>query len=965
MQAPTLLYKINIKKLLTISKFRILGWLVLFSLILFSATASNASPCPFCNTKSGSVSSEQHGTTIRFRNSAPNSVPNLQNESTRSITDTIVEGEPEIPPAILPNVSEIPSLPVETEIGDTIAVPPAAHRGTGTILGARVDYTASDSIFFDAINRKVYLYGNVEVTYGRIHLTAGYVELDFRRNELYATGIPDSLGLMHQFPIFTEDPHSFQSKQMWYNFETRRGRTIDVITEEAEGFLHGGVVKIHDDRVIHVQDGKFTTCDNPEPHFHIAFNRAKMIPDDKIITSFAYLVVAGIPTPLIVPFGFFPNRRGQASGILMPSYGESANRGFYLENGGFYWAVNDNMDLSLTGDIYSRGSWGLRLGSNYRVRYRYSGSLNLAYAINILGEPGLPGYERSRDFRIMWNHNQDPAARPNSVFRASVNAGSSESSRFNPVSHQDFLSNTFSSNVGYSATLGTWGNFSANFRHSQNTLNRSVDLSLPEISFNVNRIKPFSRPGGDGRTRWFEDITINYSMNARNDLRTADSLLFRRETLRQFRNGIRHSIPISHSFRLLRHLNFSSSLNYNMLWYFSSIRKRWDPSTITLPGQAPIHGRTVIDTIPGFNVIHDFSFSSSMSTRLFGLVQFREGPVRAIRHVVTPSVGFSMRPDFGSPFWGYYQSYFNPRLDREVRYAIFEQGIFGGPSPGRSGSLNFSLTNNLEMKVRDRRDTANAGERKINLLDNFTITGGYDFARDSLRFSDIVVSARTRLFDRVDLTHTSSWTLYETDATGRRINRFLWDTRGVPFRLNNTTWSFSLGYTLGNDRNAQRGGNGMMQPPPGVPPGIDNQAALQQPAANIHDQIHRGPDVVNFEVPWSLQFNYTFNYTSLYNPVKDSFTRTLIQTLDVNGSVSLTPNWRIGFRTGYDFDRNEITYTSIDVHRDLHCWEMTFNWIPFGFRQSYNFTIRVKASVLQDLKLTRRTHHLDRAFQGF
>lgn len=950
------MYKINIKKLTNFSYLRFFGWFVLLYSVLFSTNIAFASPCARCINPTNNQNSTNNTFDHRLDTYRANTIPSLLATLHNHDVDTLPV-LPQEPLLLMPDELQAEEAPVpQTQVTE-------AQRGTGTILGMRVDYSASDSIHFDVRNRRLYLFGNVELTYGAIHLKAGYVELDFRRNELYATGIPDSLGKMHQFPIFTEDPHSFQSKEMWYNFETRRGRTVDVITEEAEGFLHGGVVKIHPDRVIHVADGKFTTCDNPEPHFHIAFNRAKVIPDDKIITSFAYLVVAGIPTPLIVPFGFFPNRRGQASGILMPSYGESANRGFYLENGGFYWAINDYMDLSLTGDIYSRGSWGLRLGSNYRVRYRYSGSFNISFANNILGEPGLPGYERSRDFRIMWNHTQDPKARPNSIFRASVNAGTSQSSRFNPVSHDDFLSNTFSSNVGYTATLGNWGNFSANFRHSQNTLNRTVDLSLPEISFTVNRLKPFRRADRGGRTRWFEDITINYSMNIRNDLRTADSLLFRRETLSQFRSGIRHSIPISHSFRLFRHINVSNSINYNMLWYPSTIRRRWDPTIVNIPGQAPQLGRTVIDTVPGFRAIHDFSYSASMSTRLFGLVQFREGPVRAIRHVVTPSVGFSFRPDFGAPFWGYYKSYFNPRENREVRYAIFEQGIFGGPAPNRSGSLNFALTNNLEMKVRNRRDTAEAGERRINLFDNLTISGGYDFARDSLRFSDIVVSARTRLFDRVDITYSSSWTLYETDAAGRRINRFLWDTRGFPFRLNNTTWSFSLGYTLGNDRNAR---GGALNQPLGVEPLDQPQIGQQQETvANIHDHVHRPPDVVDFTVPWSLQFNYTFNYTSIFNPATERFTRTLIQTLNVHGSLSLTPKWRIGFRTGFDFDRNQITYTSIDVHRDLHCWEMSFNWIPFGFRQSYNFTIRVRAQVLQDLKLTRRTHHLDRAFQGF
>ncbi|HSV87916.1 MAG TPA: putative LPS assembly protein LptD [Bacteroidales bacterium] len=859
----------------------------------------------------------------------------------------------------LPN---LPGTPADTLIHnvedalDTIATPvvPAPNRGTATILGTPVEYSATDSIFFDARNRRVYLFGNAKLTYGAMNLAAGRVEIDFNRNELYATGIPDSVGNLVQFPVFTEDPHTFQSREMWYNFETRRGRTVDVMTEEAEGFLHGGIVKMQPNRVIHVEEGKYTTCDHPDPHFYIGFRRAKLIPDDKIITSMAHLVIAGVPTPLVLPFGFFPNRRGQASGILMPSYGETNNRGFYLENGGFYWGINDYLDLSLTGDIYTRGSWGLRLGSNYRVRYRFSGSLNLAYAINILGEPGLPGYERSRDFRIVWNHTQDPKARPNSVFRASVNAGSSQASRFNPVSDIDYLSNTFSSNIGYTANWAGMFNFSANMRHSQNTINRMVDIGFPEISLSVNRFNPFRREGGGGETRWFEDITINYSLNARNEIRTADSLLFRPETLRKFRSGVRHNIPISHSFRLFRHINVSNNLNYNMNWYFSTIRKRWDQYA----------AKEVIDTVPGFRAIHDFNYSASLSTRLFGLVQFRRGPVTAIRHVFTPSVGFSFRPDFSHPFWGYYESYFNPVANREVQYAIFEQGMFGGPSPNRSGSLNFSLTNNLEMKARNRRDTADGGERKINLLDNFTISGGYDFARDSLQFSDIMVAGRTRLFGNFDITYSSSWTLYETDNQGRRINRFLWETRGWPIRLNNTSWAFSLDYTFNSRKQAAEG----TQPANGSLMNGNRAAGNLMEETDLMPPTQREtipPGVVDFSVPWQLQVGYTFNYSSRFNFRENRFDRTLIQSLNVTGTVSLTPKWRIGFRTGYDFERNELTFTSIDIYRDLHCWEMTLNWIPFGFRQSYNLTIRVKSSVLQDLKITRRTHHLDRAFQTF
>jgi hypothetical protein len=863
--------------------------------------------------------------------------------------------EPEpIPPALL---------------SDTLTPEEPRQTGSATILDARVDYEATDSIFFDMRNQKVYLYGNADLKYGDIHLEAAYVEIDFRKNELFAKGMPDSAGIITGHPVFTEGIQSFESEQLRYNFETKRGWTRKVMTEEADGIVHGDVVKIQPDKVIHVQDGKYTTCDSPEPHFHIAFRRAKLIPNDKIITSVAYLVIAGVPTPLFVPFGFFPNKRGQASGVLIPSYGESNNRGFFLENGGFYWGINDYLDLAVRGDIYSRGSWALRTNSNYRVRYKYNGNVNLSYAINILGEPNLPGYERSRDFRVVWSHSQDPKARPNSTFRANVNAGSSQASRFNPISDRDYLSNTFSSNVSYTARIGRMANFSANLRHSQNTINRSVDLSLPELALSVNRFNPFERKDRRGEAKWYEEINMSYTVNARNEIRTTDSLLFRKETLSSFRNGMNHSIPVSHSMRILNHFNLSNRLSYTERWYLQSIEKSWDASHMYIQGGDTLYGREVIDTVPGFTAIRDFNYSASLGTTIYGMKQFRRGPLRAVRHVATPSLSFSYRPDFADPFWGYYQTYYNPVRDEMVRYAIFEGSLYGGPAPNRSGSLGFSLSNNLEIKVRDRSEEK--GERKIALIDNFSISGSYDLARDSLNLSDISLRGRTRLFGNFDVTYSSTWTPYASNEAGQKINTFLWEQQRKLLKLNNTSWSLSFNYRLDSEMGKERDkspGNGADDPNQMEFAGMDMNE-FSQNGDPMGEDLYEDPRLhslhqngIDYSVPWSLQFSYSFRYNARYLYLEDQMDRSVVQNLGVSGDIRLTPKWRIGFRSGYDFDRKEITYTSVDLYRDLHCWEMTMNWIPFGFRRSYNFTIRVKSSVLQDLKLTRRTHHLDRAF---
>lgn len=875
-----------------------------------------------------------------------------------------------MPPVATADTLLIPDIPSDAA-EDTMAVEPPRQTGAGFILDTRVEYSAVDSIPFDIRNQVVYLFGDAEMTYGSINLKAAFIRIDFRTKELFATGLPDSLGQLQGKPVFVDGNESFQSITLRYNFETQRGRTTQVFTEEADGFLHGDVVKIMETREIHVSGGKYTTCDDPNPHFHISFSRAKIIPNDKIIASAPRLTIENVKTPLILPFGFFPNKRGQASGILIPSYGETNNRGFYLENGGFYWGINDFVDLSLRGDIYTRGSWAARMGSTYRVRYRYNGAFNLNYAINILGERDLPGYERNRDFRVIWNHNQDPKARPNSVFRANVNAGSSAYNRFNPTTSNDYLSNTFSSNVSYSANWAGRYNFSANMRHSQNTQTQRVDLGLPEIAFSVARFYPFRRQNPQGRLRWYEDITMNYTMNARNQITAHEDDMFTSRMFDDMRNGVQHNIPLSHNMRVLRYFNLSNSVSYNMRWYFQQVEQRWefDPDG-TPTTQMPIPGQLVRDTIRGFNAVHDFNYSASLNTRLYGLMQFRRGPVRALRHVVSPSFGFSYRPDFADPFWGYYGEFYDPnRRQPEVRYSRFEGSLYGTPAAGRSGSLNLGITNNLEMKVRSRRDTI-SGERKIALIENLSVNTSYNLAADSLNLSDIRLSGRTRLFGQFDLTYSSTWSPYAVDEEGNIYNKFLWEVEDKFLQMINTSWGVNFNYRL-NSKTSRSGlapGSGMGRNQ-GALPGMgmdfgddglgdddDLPTALPQATALPVGEI-------DFSVPWSLNFSYSFNYNSRFNRLLLETDRTYIQTLSFSGDVSLTPKWRIGVRSGYNFDDKKLTYTSVDIYRDLHCWELLINWVPFGFRQSYNLTLRVKSSVLQDLKLTRRTHHLDRAFQ--
>lgn len=864
--------------------------------------------------------------------------------------DTIFSSQP-VERLISTNVVDIDDNKV-VEDADTIIQEDtevdAETEEDDVILESDVKYSARDSIRFEIANQRVFLYGNADIKYEDIHLEANYIEIDFSRNEIYATGLLDNDSIMRGYPVFTEKGKSYHAKEIRYNFETERGRTVNVLTEEAEGFLHGDVVKIMDDETIHVGSGKFTTCDHPEPHFHVGFRRAKVM-EKRIVTGPAFFYLMDIPMPLVIPFGFFPNTTGQASGIIIPSYGESANRGFYLKDGGFYWGINEYADLSLTGDIYSRGSWGLKSEARYNRRYRYRGNFNINYAVNVDGEEGLPDYSRRNDFRVRWNHDQDRRARPNSIFRANVNAGSSQYNRYDPSTTEDYLSNTFQSNISYSASWrdGRY-NFSSNFRHSQNTITEQIDMSLPEIAFNVSRFHPFRRDQSGANTKWYEDISVSYDMNAKNEIQTTDSMFLERETWENMRNGVRHRVPISHNFNLFDHFNVNTSANYTERWYFQSIEKQWidDPSTST-PEGTNNNGYVRTDTIPGFKAARDFTLSSGISTNIYGLHNFKRGPINAVRHVIRPSASFRYRPDFADPFWGNYKEFVHPEHEEPVKYSIFEGGIYGIPPSGESGSINFSVGNNLEIKVPSRRDE-NKKERKITLIDNLTISTSYDIARDSINFSDIDMRGRTRILDNFDITFRGRWTPYIVDENNNKIDKFIWEERDDFLQLVNTSWGLNFNYSLSggeanNDNERENGSDrdvGLMDDYFLTPTGVPVRS-------------------VNFDVPWEFRLSYNFNYNSQIDQITYDADRDYTQTLSLDGNIRLTPKWRLGVSTGYDFENKDITYTSVNVFRDLHCWQMTINWIPFGFRRSYNLTIRVKASILEDLKYEQRKEFYD------
>lgn len=813
------------------------------------------------------------------------------------------------------------------------------RQGGKEALTAPVKYKASDSIRLVLDSGLVHMYKACQLGYEKITLEADYVRIIFDDKLLFAKGLPDSTGKMAGNPKFSEGGEEFRAREMQYNFDSKKGLIYQVITQEGDGFLHGELIKKLPNDIINIRHGKYTTCSLDHPHFEFRFSRSKVIPDNKIITGPAYLVISDVPTPLLVPFGLFPNKKGQRSGILIPTYGESANRGFFFENFGYYWGINEYLDLELRGDIYTRGSWAVKTKTNYNVRYKYRGSLGLRYAVNITGDQGSVDYSKNRDYAINWTHQQSEKARPNSRFSSSVNIVSSKFNQFNPTSASDYLSNTFQSSVAYQTNWAGKYFLTASLNHRQNVITHAFDLTLPELSFSVNRFYPLRNSERAGKARWYDNISVQYKMNTRNELRTLDTLLFAEGMWDRFNNGMKHSIPVSNSLKVLKYFNLTNTLNYDERWYPRRVEQRWNTDTLISGGDTTV-GYLEKDTVNGFHAVRDFSFTSSLTTRVYGMLNFRKGPVNAIRHVLTPTLSFSYRPDFGRDSWGYFDEYVDGTGNLR-RYSYYDGFIFGTAPDGRSGRLNFSLGNNLEMKVRSRKDTL-TGSRKVVLIENFTLSTSYDLARDSLRWAPLSMSGRTTLFRSVFLTYSSRWDPYAVNSNGRNIDRYEWDANGRLLRFDNASWALSLSYRL-NDKALQAK--------------KESEKGTREELDDLNRELE---NFVDFNVPWNLSFSYQVNYGITADKLtRERDAEVTTHTLQLNGDVNITPKWKIAFGSNYDILQKKISYSSVDIYRDLHCWEMRFNWIPLGFRKSWNFTINVKSAMLQDLKLNRKKDFRD------
>ncbi|MFZ4753001.1 MAG: putative LPS assembly protein LptD [Chitinophagaceae bacterium] len=795
-------------------------------------------------------------------------------------------------------------------------------------LDYSVSYQSQDSIVYDAAEKKLHLYEQAEIAYDDIKVKADYIYYHQDSSVMTALELkadkPDSAAK----PQITQGQESSTFTSLQYNFKSKRALVENAYSQYGEGFILSEQVKRNNDNSINGFRNIYTTCNAEVPHFGIAARKIKIIPNKVAVSGSANLVIEEIPTPLYLPFGLFPLKQGQRSGFKLPTYDMSENLGFGLREGGYYFAINEHVDLLALADIYALGTWRAGFVSSYMYRYRFNGSFSFNYAYNKIGETYEPGNQSNRNFFLVWNHSINPNVIPGSTFSANVNIGSSKYQVNNSYDANLYLNNNFTSSISYTKT---WKNkpfnFSAALRHNQNTGTRLVQLTLPELNFSVNQIFPFQWRKDIIKPRWYEKITANYQVSVLNRLDFYDSV-FNINNLKfsDFQNGIQHRVPVQASYNVLKYMNLSFNVNYNEFWYTQKNFKQYNFETNKLDTAKEV----------GFFTAREFDASASLSTRVYGTKIFKSGAIKGIRHVLTPSISLNYRPDFGSPFFNYYYNSFTDRNFTNSRLSYFDGALFGYPRDGKVGGIGLNLGNTLQMKIRSKKDTVNQ-TRKLNLIDGFNISSFYNLAVDSFRWSNVNFSYRTTLFETINLSGGMTYSPYMINkATGLRTPDYLIQNKSGLLRFETANLAVGGSLPLKKRNNA-------------VNPNEEQSRAIGQNFAAYAD----------FNIPWSLNLNYnvTVNKRFVVNSQNDTVTYT--QDMNFFGDVNLTPKWKIGIRSGYDFALKQISFTSFDIYRDLHCWEMRLNLIPFGFRKSYNFALNVKSSVLQDLKLLRRRDFRD------
>lgn len=843
-----------------------------------------------------------------------------------------------------------------SNLPDSLAVIPAQAATDSVnkpVLEATITYTAQDSTIADFENQKVFMYKKGVVTYQNIELKADFIMLNFTTKEVYAEGLPDSTGAIVGTPVFKMGEEEFESKTLNYNFETQKAIISDVKTTQGDGFVHSELTKkISKDEFI-LRDGKYTTCDAEHPHFYLQMTKAKVISNKKIITGPAYMVLEDFPIYILtLPFGYFPNSSTYTSGILIPTYGEEQGRGFFLREGGYYWAANDNFDLALRGDIYSKGSWAAKLHTNYKVRYKYNGSFDFSYNLNKYSEEPLPDAKTTKGFSLTWSHSQDSKANPNRTFTASVNLSTSSfdkenSFMNNTTSVQNYLQTQKSSSISYSKKFeNTPFNMSVNLRHSQNSRDTTISLSLPELTLNMSKVNPFKIKNRIGPIRWYEKISFSYSGNLRNSITSKEKDLLKKSLVRDWQNGIRHNIPISlPSFNLFKFINMSPSFSYAERWYTSYITKRYDQNANYLPPRA---NHVVTDTVYSFRRNYDYSYSLSSSTNIYGTYSMNNpnSRIKAIRHKITPSISFSYTPDFGQKKFGFWGTYVDKSGVTQY-YNHFENYIFGSAGRGESGSISFSLSNNVEAKVLEVSDTVSTKNeqpkfKKVKIIDNLGMSASYNMIADSFKLTPIALNARTTI-KGISVNFGANLNPYMIDAKGNMVDEYVWNhLKGLNKlgRLTNANMSFGMNFDSKKDK----------KEPEGKKTNAENKEPVEPEDTGYAD----------FNIPWSFRFDYSFYYNNSFRPNADGKIKgTINQSLNLGGRLSLTDKWQMDMNTNFDVQAMKFSFTTVNVTRTLHCWSMSFSFVPFGDRKSYSFNLSASSAMLRDLKVSKQSSWRD------
>lgn len=792
-----------------------------------------------------------------------------------------------------------------------------------SLLDAKVDYASYDSIIFDAKGKVLFLYDTAQINYKDIELKANLIEINMDKKELWGKGTADSLGQENGRPRFKQGEQSFDAKEIGYNFETKKGLIKEAFTNQGEVYLHAAVAKKDSNDMIYVKNVKFTTCTDPtHPHFYIQATRGKVVKDKLVVTGPAIFKIADIPTPLMVPFGYFPNEKAKSSGLILPQYGEISPYGFFLKGLGYYFAINNRMDLIIAGDIYTTLSFGARASFRYNKRYKYNGEISAGFSQFQAGDPEIASeYQPRRDFSFTWKHNHDPKANPTVTFAASVDVRTSGYQQLNASNVTGIVQNQFASNISFSKSFrNTPITIAVAARHSQNTANRTLTITLPDIVFNVMRFNPFKRKKQVGELKWYENIGLSYSMNITNTMSTIDTLLVQdpvRELLRM-NNGIKQTLTLNTNLKLFKFFTLTPSINYVEKWHFANLNKFYNPSTMLVED----------DTLRGFFTTREMNATASLTTIIYGMYTFRGGKVKAIRHVMTPIITANFRPDLGDQKTGYYGP-----TGQLITYSPNDIGVFRASPSGMSGTVGFTINNNIEMKVVNKKDTI-TGTKKIPILEVLNISMLYDFAQDSLNLSPLNITGRTTLFNLIGLNFNFAFDPYAyrigTDGLARKVNTLSWQEDQGPMRLTNAM--LALTFNL----------KGQTKRPAGI---TDNLSDNERMIANNPGMY----DYVDFNIPYTFAVGYNIAYTKLLD------VESITHAINFSGDFNITPKWKFGFNLNYDIQNNQIATSKISVYRDLHCWDMSFEVIPFGVRQSYMFTIKVKSALLQMLKLQRQS----------